>query len=411
MRRHCRFNRGARYLAPLLLFSTMFIQLFSPPPGVYADGGVGITGSFSSQVFELVQGSSVNVSSVYVEIHNFRSDAITVRMTTEAPVGVIVNLSQTEFILESGGQQRITVGITATADVAPGEYKIDITAEPYIENPGGIQVVGASGLSATLRVVGEGGTVAVNLVGADNSPIVGEVRLYKIISSKDYEIARSMTGSLYTAVAPGSFYAVAYAGESEIARESFAVAANENKVINLVGLTIYFAGFDPVPAYITDTEDLHHVKMVYTLENLYQPMSDVEVFLNVLRDGSQLEHISILSISTLDIGSLGTSYNYVSSDGWVDGNYSFQLQLYVSNSFFTNTLVKNLDIGGTVNPSPTPYHDNGSSGSSNTGMIIGIAAAVVVAGAVLIYFTWKWRNRQSRQSRQKRGNNSKTRKP
>jgi hypothetical protein len=304
----------------------------------------------------------------------------------------------------------VLVGVTATVDVAPGEYKIDITAEPYRYNAGGIQVVGAAGLSATLKVVGQGGTVTVNLVSADGAPIVGEVRLFKVISGKDYEIARSMTGFLSTAVAPGSFYAVAYAGESEIARESFEVAADENKVINLVGLTIYFAGFDPVPASSSDTGLLHHVKMVYTLENLYQPMSDVEVFLNVLRDGVQLERFSILSISTLDIGSLGTSYNYVSADGWVDGDYSFQLQLYISNSFFTSTLAKSLDVGDAVGPTESP-DEGGSEGSSNTGMIIGIAAAVVIVGAAGLYSVWKWRTRQTNRSVQRRDKNNKSRKP
>jgi hypothetical protein len=376
MRTHCWFNRGAMYLAPLLLLFIMLIQFFTSSPSVCAEGGVGVSGNFSSQTFELAQGASVNVSSVYVDVHNFRSDTIAVRMTTDYPVGVIVNLSQTEFTLAPGGDQRIMVSITATADAAPGQYQIDITAEPYVENTGGIQVVGAAGLSATLKVVGDGGTVTVNLVSADSTPIVGEIRLFKIISGKDYEIARSLIGSLHTAVAPGSFYVVAYAGESEIARENFDVAANENKVINLVGQTIYFAGFDPVPAYSNDSGLLHHIKMVYTLQDLYQPVSNVEVFLLVSWDGGQVEKLSVFSISKLDIGSLGTSYNYVPPDGWVNGNYSFQLQLYINNSFFTGSLAKSFAVSG-------------EGGNSNMGIIIGIVAVVVVVGAVLVYFILK----------------------
>jgi hypothetical protein len=404
-------KRGAKPFAPLLIMFVILAALLVPLASADADGGVAVSGSFSSQVFELAQGSSVNVSSVYVTVFNTGGDSINVRMVSEAPVGVVVNLSLTDFVLSAGSEQRVIVGITTTADVAPGEYTIDITAEPYRYNAGGIQVVGSAGLSAVLKVVGEGGTVTVNLVSVDSTPIVGEVRLFKVISGKDYEIARSLTGALSTAVAPGSFYAVAYAGEDEIARESFDVVANENKVINLVARTIYFVGFDPVPAYSNDTGLLHHVKMVYTLENLYQPVSDVEVFLQVSRDGVQLERPSILSISTLDIGSLGTSYNYVPFEGWVDGNYSFQLQLYISNSFFTGTLVKSLDVGGAaVTPTLVPDEDS-SEGSSNMGMIIGIAVAAVVVGAFIVYFAWRWRTRQMDRNIQRRGKHSKARKP
>lgn len=396
MKSYCWLNRGAKVFAPLLLLFVILAALFVSPGSAAAEGGVAVSGSFSSQVFELAQGSSVNVSGIYVGVFNTGSEDINIRMVADAPVGVVVNLSLTEFVLSAGSQQQVLVGITATADVAPGEYTIGVTAEPYRYNAGGIQIVGSAGLSATLRVVGQGGNVTVNLVSVDSTPIIGEVRLYKVIDGKSYEVANSPTGILSTAVAPGSFVAVAYAGEDEIANESFDVAANQDKVINLVGHTIYFAGFDPVPYYSKTTGAIHHLNMVYTLKNLYQPVSNVEVFLLVYRNGSQLERTSIWLTDRMDIGSQSVTYpNYLPPDGWVDGNYSFKLQLYVNHKFFTATAAKVFNLGDVSIPAggdevnPTMVPAGGGEGNSNAGMVIGIAVALVLVGAVLLYFIFK----------------------
>ena len=397
MRSYYWLHRGAKRFAPLLLLFVLLAALFVLPGRANADGGVAISGSFSGQVFDLVQGSSVNVSSLYVAVFNTGNVSKNVRMSVDAPAGVLVNLSETDFVLPAGGEQQVMVVIKATADASPGDHEVDITAEPYIANPEGIQVVGAAGVSATVRIVGQGGNVTVNLVNADSAPIIGEVRLYRVISGKEYEVARSMTGSLSMVVAPGSFYAVAYAGEDELANASFDVAANQNKVINLVGRTIYFAGFDPVPYYSKDTGLLHHLNMVYTVENLYQPVSDIEFFMLVSRDGTQLERTSIFSMPKLDLGSFGMSYNnYVPADGWVDGSYSFQLQLYIGNKLFTTTLAKSFNVSGdSVNPTATPAGGGGGNSSAgvSAGMIIGIVVAVVIAGAVLTYFILKRRKK------------------
>jgi hypothetical protein len=68
MRDHCWLSRGAKCFAPLLILFVILVTLFILPGSADADGGVAISGSFSQQVFELAQGSSVSVSSVYVAI-------------------------------------------------------------------------------------------------------------------------------------------------------------------------------------------------------------------------------------------------------------------------------------------------------------------------------------------------------
>jgi len=59
---------------------------------VNAEGGLGISGSFSSWTFEIPQGSSMSGPDIYVAVFNNRDQNIRVNMSSECPIGVNIIL-------------------------------------------------------------------------------------------------------------------------------------------------------------------------------------------------------------------------------------------------------------------------------------------------------------------------------
>jgi len=346
---------------------------------VVAEGGIAISGSFYQQPFEIPQDSSISGPDVYVVVFNQSSDQLNVRMTSQTPPGVELVLSHSEFTLPASGQQMIQVGVEVGADVAPGQYEITIIAEPYRHTPSGIEILGAASQKAHLDVSGESGTVKVQATSPDQQPIWATVRLYRVVSGRQYEVAYSENGTLDVKVAPGTFVAASFLGGVKLAEEQFDVANGETKSITLAGATVYFEGFDIVPNYHKDSGELAFVQIVYTVRNLYQRVEEGEVILQVSYNGSSPTETLLATLSPLETGRVGLNYSYIPDAGWADGSYDFQLQLNLDGKPYASSLVKNLTVS-----------DGGNGGNGAGGMsahVIGgiAAAAVVVAGIVLLF--------------------------
>ena len=370
---HSCLKREAIRLAPLIPL-LLLISMFMAAPA-QAQGGLAISGSFYRQAFEIPQGSSVSAPSVYVVVFNQGDEEFGIRMTWEVPVGVNINLSHDDFTLQPGDQQEVLIGVEVTQDATPGEYEISVTAEAYKQSAGGIQLLGAAGQSATLMVLGESASVTVQAVSPDGEPVVAVVRLFKVIAGENYEFAYSETGTLEATVSPGSFIASAYVGGEKLAEESFELAADEERTATLTVGTVYFEGFGIVPNYHSETGELAFGEIVYTVRNLYQPVANAEIILLVTRDGASLDEISLATLSPLDIGRVGLSYNYIPSGGWVDGSYGFKLQLNLDGEPYATTLEEQFDVsaGGVA---------GGDDGGISPALIGGIVAAVLVVGGM-----------------------------
>ena len=373
---HSCLKRGVIGFAPLIPL-LLLVCLFVASPA-QAAGGLAMSGSFYNQDFEIPQGSSVSAPSVYVVVFNQGDEAFGVRMSWEAPVGVNITLSDDDFTLGPGEQQKVLIGVEVSHDAAPGEYEISVTAESYKQGGDGIQVMGAAGQSATLVVLGNSASVTAQTVSPDGEPVVAVVRLFKVIDDRNYEVAYSETGTLDATVAPGSFLASAYVGGENLAEESFSVATDEEKTVTLTVGTIYFEGFGIVPNYHTKTGELAFAQIVYTVRNLYQPVADAEIILLVTRDGASLEETSLATLSPLDIGRAGLNYNYIPSGGWADGSYGFKLQLKLDGEPYATTLEEQFDVsdGGAAGGG------DGGGGGINAALIVGIAVAVLAVGAI-----------------------------
>lgn len=364
-----------------LLAAFVLLAIFLNAAPALADGGIAMSGSFYQQAFEIPQGSSISGPDVYVVVFNNGSDQLKVKMTSQAPSGVQLVLSQSDFTLPASGQKQIQVAVEVSNDAVPGEYEISIVAEPYRETVTGIQLVGAVAQNARLKVLGESAQVTVQSMSLDGQPVIAMVRLFRVVTGQNHEVAYSETGTIKTKVAPGSFIAMSYMGGTKLAEESFTVVANDNKAITLSGATVYFEGFGVVPNYQKKGGELAFVQLVYSVQNLYQRVGKGEVILDVSRDGTPLEELSLATLSPLEMGRVGLNYNYIPAGGWVDGNYSYKLQLKVDDKPYAASLVEQLKVGS----------GGGTSGGMSPILIGGIAAAVVVVIGVGAWFVWKRR--------------------
>jgi len=352
------------------LTATILFAVFLNFAPVLADGGIAMSGGFYQQAFIMPQGSSISGPSIYVVVFNNGSEELQVRMTSQAPPGVSAILSHSDFTLPPGGQQEVLAVVEVAQDTAPGEYEISITAESYKEGVSGIQLTGAATQRATLEVVGESALVTLQAVSPEGQPVVAMVRLYRVAAGQSHEIDYSETGTLTAKVAPGSFIAASYMGGQKVAEESFTVAANDEKTVTLMGATVYFEGFGLVPNYYSKGGKLAFAQIVYTVRNLYQRVAEGEVILEVSRDEALLEEVSLATLSPLDVGQVGLNYNYIPAGGWIDGSYSFKLQLKLDGKPYAASLVEQLEVSGSG--------DDG--GGISPAAVGGIAAGAVIVG-------------------------------
>ena len=245
---------GAIHAGHLFLFLVVSLILAGilPISPVQADGGIGISGSFYRQVFQIPQGSSVSGPSIYVIIHNTGSEELRIMTHATAPDGVTVSLSDTginfglsttDFVIAAGEQRQLMVAVEVASYVPPGNYEIVVSAEAYPASGGGLQILGSAAQAASLTVVGESASVIVDTAGPSGEPVVAVIRLFKVVDGDSYEFAYSSTGHLEAMVSPGHFRAEAYSNGEKLAEEEFDVANGDTRTLTLTIETIYFEGF------------------------------------------------------------------------------------------------------------------------------------------------------------------------
>lgn len=327
-----------------------------------ASDGLGISGSFASQDFDIPQGSSVSGPSIDIIIYNNSAEAFNIRMTTVATnsdnitvPGITVSLTQHDFVVAAGSQQKVLVGVAVGSDVPPGQYRLAVTAEKYTTtSEGGIVIGSAVGENAWLTVSGYSASVSVQTVGTSGQPVAAIVRLWRLRDGEGRnEVAYSNTGSLQALVAPGRYVASAYSistGDLLLEQES-SVVAGDDKTITLTVETVFFEGFAINEYRNSQTGELGWAQVVYTVSNNYQLLDNARILLVVNRDGALLEESEIWGPLTLPTGRTGAPYNYIPSGGsWRGGTYGFALQLQVEDQIWAGTNELTLEVEG---PSPS----------------------------------------------------------
>ncbi|MBN1161152.1 MAG: hypothetical protein JXA17_04315 [Dehalococcoidales bacterium] len=386
----------------LALFSTV---IWVAP--VQAQGGFAMSGSFYSQKLELPQGTTLRTPDIYVVVFNNADEDINVKMSTNTPPGVTIILAEYEFPLAAHNQKKLDIGVDISMEAVPGDYTIGVTAEPYKTGGTGIQIVGGAGQDADLTITGDYGVVNITTLSPGGTPVPAMIYLYRTYDKDSFEIARTDTGELDLNVSPGDYITRAFIGGRQLAEESFSVAADEHKSINLSVKTVCFEGFEVVPVNQRDTGAVVMANVVCSINNLWDAFADVKVNLIVTSD-TQQENVTILNTSRLERSQTEVNYNYVPSDGWQIGVYLFKLELEIGGQIYTTSQAKGLTIdktgkaslttvGGAIDTTPTATTTTTAaaateevSGSSFIWLIIvGIAVGVLVIVIAVILFIRK----------------------
>jgi len=379
------------------------------PAAILAEGGLALSGSFHGQNFVIPQGASVSGPSINVVVFNNSSEAMKIRMLSQAPPGITISFSTQQFTIVTAGQQQVLIGVTVAPDVTPGVYDLSVTAQSFKEGGTGIQVAGAAGQTAKLTVTGDSAQVALRALSPDGQPVIASVRLYHVVNQQDTEVAFSETGTLQATVAPGDFKAASFIGGQQVAEQTFALAKGDIKTIDLKGATVYFASFGVLPAHAKDTGKLSFVQLVYTVKNIYKQVDKGDVILQVTFNGKPQAPLTLVTLSPLAVASSGLNYNYSPTDGWVNGSYDFQLQLNLDGKLYTSSTVEHFTLSDngapagtspavssstseTQGPSKTSPAISSSSTTSNSNgispyLFAGIIAAVVVVAVILIFWS------------------------
>jgi len=334
-----------------------------------------MSGTFSGQHFQLIPGESVSTPDIYVVVFNNTDSDMQVGLIPETPAGVELVLSTSEFLLSSGSQQKVEVGVAVSDEAAPGEYALLLTAEACSEGEG-IKLGVAAQQQAKLTVFGEAGSLVLSTVTPDGDPLPATLKVYRQAEGRGLPCAHSNTGKLKTRLVPGEYLAEAYFQENKVAGESFNVETNESKDITLVARTVLVEGFSVVPNYHTETNELAFAKIVYTINNLYQPLQGAKAILKMTLDDQAVEELELISLPTLDVGRTAGSSNYIPAAGWQDGTYSFSIELYNGGKLYTQSSPQEMAAG-----SGKGFNPVGSTigGGLSWPIISGIAAAVAIA--------------------------------
>jgi hypothetical protein len=373
-------SRGRLISSLLLLFS--ILAVFFPVSAVHAQTGIALGGTFSDQEFELPQGAAISNPGVYVIVFNHLTEEMNVQMSSTTPFGVEVSFSKSEFLLPPGGEQKVYITVEATEDAVPGEYEVTVSAQAVPKEGEGVTIATVSAQKASLVITGESATIYARVVTPDGNPLEAQVRLFKVIQDRLNEIALSETGLLEAKVSPGVYRVSAFIGSRQLAEETIEVSSGEEKEVTLTVRPVYFEFFGIEPNVAPDTERLTFIRVVYTLNNLSEPMANGEVILQVSLDDNPLEQVSLISLSLLNMGRTEGNYRYLPAGGWVKGNYGLRLELYIEGEFYIDSSEEKLEVA-LPKPSAPSF--------SIWWLAIGVA---VIAAAVVVVFEFRRRRKK-----------------
>jgi hypothetical protein len=370
--------RGARQrLAPAVFIAAALALFVSAPAQAQ---GLGLSGNFYRQHYELAPGESLPTGDVYVVVSNSGDSPLVVNMVTDTPPGVTLSLSEESFTLALGAKQQVYVGVQVSEQASPGEYTLAISAEAQRQGTG-IKITTGTQQQAKLSVLGESGRVIITAVTETKEPFPALVGIYQETNDGLAELRPPQTGSLEARLAPGDYVIQASYQDIKLAEEGFSLADGEEKDITLVCPTLLLSDFSVSPVN-TDEGKLASARIGYTIANLAKPLADVRAVLRVTLDGQPLDETELASFSLLDPGSREGSATYIPAQGWQDDHtYGFTMGLYAGDSLRYESPTEKLVVG---EPSQSAATSSGASASNNRPVIIGaIAGTAATVGAVL----------------------------
>lgn len=330
-------------LLPILFFLFVFLPAFT----VQAQGGIAVSGSFSRHHYKMLPGESIDTPHINVVFFNNYSQDITVKLTPRLPEGAKFHLESDELLIKANSNVTIPMGLTVGLTVTPDDYDIGLAADVQPDAETGIAVVGSAELRTKLSVYGEAGRVKIDTLTVTGDPIRATLNLSRKEGNSLSPAGYSNTGQLEECLIPGAYVVVAYWEGVEIASEQFELAADEEKELTLVAQTVFINAFTATPQYAETGGKIASARLTYTINNIYLPLSDARLVLNVFHRGRQVDQLEMFTLPVLELGSQDHRYSYIPPEGWQSGEYKFRIDLYAEeNILFATSRDQFIDLGG-----------------------------------------------------------------
>lgn len=315
-----------RYKAKILIILAFsFCASFFFAGNALADGGVAITGSFSTYIYKIVQGETIDTPQVNAVFVNNSDKRITLNLSYKTPEGVTILLADTVISVDPHNSRNVPIVIKTDMNAVPGEYDITFSGElqtDAIVNP-------LYTLTTQLTVFGEAADIDIDIVDVKGDPIKAVMNLYHIIDGSKSPLAFSTNGKLVERIVPGDYEIIAFWNDIQIASKQFSVVSEEKLKETIVAQTLQIYNYAVLPVYMqTNENEVVTVNIAFELNNIYQELENVRIVLGAYINDELLEEKTMYNISNLEIGRQDFSFHYTPAQGWNRSKYKFVIDVY-----------------------------------------------------------------------------------
>ncbi|MDZ4249027.1 MAG: hypothetical protein U0990_02935 [Candidatus Nanopelagicales bacterium] len=332
--------------------------------------GIGGSSSFpASTVFSIQPGAELPPVQ-FLRIQNTGTGKATVEFESKVPDGITVVPDSPTADLAPMQQHDFHFAIKVEEFVPKGEYEILVegkqTNVPHKQG----KLVYKPAFAVVFKVVvpGEAGSVKVQaLSSADDSAVSGGLSIAMPGKPTPITVRETVGSTLEATLAPGDYFAVFNIPKLVNVREPFHLDANEDKTVVIKVDTVSFL----VAAANKKMEEdkIVTVDLLGAVKNNVRPIEGpVTADVRVMRDGQEIDKVLLQQFPKLPTGISELRQSYRPDDGFIPGEYEFVFQLVTPD--FTITAAQNPKF--TV--------------SGRSGMLWGVAAAVLVAAVALGLF-------------------------
>lgn len=318
-----------KWLLLILILGWSFSQT------IQANGGFGVSGSFSNYHYRMVPGETIETPGVNVVFFNNYDIDIEVELSPNGPSGVTFLLDELIVAIPANTSFSIPIGIRVDEEAVPGEYTLGLSARVIPQTISGIQVVGAAELRTRLSIFGEAADLRVDSFDVVGNPFTLNLRLFRVDGNTLAPVDESNTGVLERRYVPGLYRLFAYFNGVEVFRTDIVLEDKDVITKEIIASTVFIDNFTVVPQF-TDPDDISTfttARMRYNVRNIYEPptgpLQDIRLGMRVIYLGDDLGISEEAVIPFLPALSFDGSFTYIPPGGWRTGLYEFQLFAYL----------------------------------------------------------------------------------
>ena len=316
------------------LFTTVFLSIltfFLLCVPAYAEGGVAVTGSFSTYEYKIVQGETIDTPAINVIFVNNHNYEVKLRLHQDTPDGINIRINEEVVTVKANSRIEIPVVMTASEDALPGEYDIYVKAtiiEDVIE--GRVNIGSEYALKTKLTVFGEAADLDIDVVDVAGEPIKAVMNLYQLDNGSRSPLAYSDKGTIIERVIPGDYEVIAFWNDFQLVRHPFSVVSEQQYKKTLVAEIVQIYAYTVTPVFVENTDDqLATANIRFILHNIYKDLNNARVVLLVYKDDKLVEERDVFLYDTLEVNRHELGLHYVPAQGWDHAEYRFMLEFYV----------------------------------------------------------------------------------